>query len=148
MELLTFNLSHTCISTDLALNIERIFTPTATALEVSLSKLRIESMLEYLRDMAKAWPYINAMVGMFERVMGSKIVLSTHSRKTIVGPLSDGNFSWTQEPSDPGKAVEESLGIMDMEDNLPGQFIFNPFNPNSLLDEVFHDSLQNWISWM
>jgi hypothetical protein len=92
--------------------------------------------------MAKSWPYITTIVGMFERVIGSTVTPSTHPRKMFAGPPCDVNFSLVLE-SNPGNANGESLGIVSTEDSLPNYFNFNPFNPNSLLDEVFHDSLQN-----
>ncbi|KAE8382409.1 hypothetical protein BDV26DRAFT_288448 [Aspergillus bertholletiae] len=136
-------LLHTCISTALALNIEKMFNPLTSSLEMCLSRLRIESMLEFLRDMAKTWPYINALVGMFQSVFSLTGILMP-AGKVPESPRHLHSL-WTSGLQHDNKTNEGDLdqAILGSQESPLCDLPFNPFNPNSLLDEVFQDNWQN-----
>jgi hypothetical protein len=109
-----------------------------------LSRLRIESMLEFLRDMAKTWPYISALVGIFEKVIHSTGNVMPTDRMQIIS--RESSVPWLQNVQFPDKAYpfdNHAGNLISPLEILSSDSHFTYFNPNSLLDEVFHDSLQN-----
>lgn len=137
--------SHTCISTALALHVERILGFATSSFDRVLSSLRIQGNLEFLRDMSKTWPYIGALVKMFEGVMRSS-GLSVPVPADQSGPndaISSQHPSYDLRLRDGLVDVGNDAGHLNFEvDDILSDFQTGPFDANSILEEIFSESSQ------
>ncbi|KAL3465665.1 hypothetical protein BJX64DRAFT_285271 [Aspergillus heterothallicus] len=135
-------LFHTCISTAIALHIERSLSPSTSSFDKVLSILRIQVMLEFLREMAKTWPYIGCFVTLFEAVIRStSLSISLPGQQpdpadALPSPDSLGlqNLGW--------KGVSQDISSWPLGADASAAFDIpsGPFDANSILDELFSEN--------
>ncbi|KAJ0423089.1 fungal-specific transcription factor domain-containing protein [Aspergillus carlsbadensis] len=137
-------LFHTCISTAIALHVERCVNPSTSSFDKVLSTLRIQVMLEFLREMAKSWSYIGCFVTLFEAV-----IRFTGLAASLPGP--------PQEPTDPlpspvsiglrngpwkNIAQDISPWPLTVDTSVLFDIPSGPFDANSILDELFSENFE------
>ncbi|KAL2830407.1 hypothetical protein BJY01DRAFT_227244 [Aspergillus pseudoustus] len=138
-------LFHTCISTAIALHIERSLSTSTSSFDKVLSILRIQVMLEFLREMAKTWPYIGCFVTLFEAVIRStSLSISLPGQQpdpadALPSPDSLGlqNLGW--------KGVSQDINSWPLGSDASVAFDIpsGPFDANSILDELFSENFQS-----
>jgi hypothetical protein len=132
-------LFHTCISTAVALHIERYIDPATSPFEGMLAILRIQAGLQFLREMAKSWSYIGSFVTMFEGVIntvGLPIPLPNQRIATNDPLPSPTSFERLQLPGR-GVVMDSNSWLPNTEACAPIGLPSGPFNANSILDELF-----------
>ncbi|KAH8697529.1 hypothetical protein BGW36DRAFT_378847 [Talaromyces proteolyticus] len=139
---------HGFISTALALHVEKALNPALTSLERSMTNLRIQVNLEFLRDMAKTWSYIGVMVRVFEGVI---------RRYGLVTSLPESESI----PNDIGAFPQQSPDVLNLLGTptmpRPNPWMFGPadknialdlgmgdLNANSVLEELLYDNTLSW----
>jgi hypothetical protein len=110
-----------------------------------LSILRIQVMLEFLREMAKTWPYIGCFVTLFEAVIRStSLSISLPGQQpdpadALPSPDSLGlqNLGW--------KGVAQDISSWPLGGDASAAFDIpsGPFDANSILDELFSENFQS-----
>ncbi|KAL2801954.1 hypothetical protein BJX63DRAFT_438333 [Aspergillus granulosus] len=127
-------LFHTCISTAIALHVERCLSSSTSSFDKVLSTLRIQVMLEFLREMAKSWSYIGCFVTLFEAVIrstGLSISLPgppLEPADTLPSPVSIGlqNGPWKI-------SQDISPWPFGVDTSVPFDIPSGPFDANSIL---------------
>ncbi|KAL4866586.1 hypothetical protein BDV12DRAFT_199063 [Aspergillus spectabilis] len=133
-------LFHTCISTAIALHIERYINPATSPFEGMLAILRIQAELEFLREMAKSWPYIGSFVTMFEGVINSigLPIPLLDPRIATSDPLPSPTSMDRLHLPGRGVMMESNSWLPNTEACAPIGNPSGPFDANSILDELFN----------
>ncbi|KAL2802817.1 hypothetical protein BJX63DRAFT_437501 [Aspergillus granulosus] len=134
---------HTCISTAIALHVERCLSPSTSSFGKVLSTLRIQVMLEFLREMAKSWSYIGCFVTLFEAV-----IRSTGLSISLPGPPLEPVDSLPSPVSigvqnGPWKLPQDiNPWPLNLDTSVPFDIPSGPFDANSILDELFSENFE------
>ncbi|KAL4866578.1 hypothetical protein BDV12DRAFT_199056 [Aspergillus spectabilis] len=136
-------LFHTCISTAIALHIERYLDPFTISFESVLAALRVQPELQFLREMAKSWPYIISFANIFGVVNYAGLPIpfpgpglepsgSLHS-PTLIDRLNL-----------PGKVVMpySNFWLANTDSAMTADIPSGPFDANSILDEIMSENFQ------
>jgi hypothetical protein len=148
--------SHTSISTAIALHVEKAIKHSTSAHERIITTLRIQSKLEWLREISKSWSYISALVKMFEGVIQfTRLSTPVMPNSDIQAESYDAFSSKTGQniQSPPGELqplnksadAGSNFDFFNFADEYtPYDFHMGPITSNCVLDELLYDNSEYW----
>lgn len=148
--------SHTSISTDIALHVEKALKHSTSAHERIMTTLRIQSKLEWLREISKSWSYIGALVKMFEGVIQfAELSIPRMPNSDIQAEFYDALPSTKGQniPNPPSEfqSLNKSADAMSnfdffnfADEQTQYEFQMGPVASNCVLDEIFSDNSKYW----
>jgi hypothetical protein len=146
--------SHTCISTAIALHVEKALKQSISTHERIMTTLRIQSKLEWLREISKSWSYTSALVKMFEGViqltrLSMPVVPNSDIRAEFYDDVpSEGNIlnpPGELRPLDKSADAVSNFDLFNFADeHTHFDYQMNPIASNSVLEELFPDNSEYW----
>jgi hypothetical protein len=136
--------------------VEKALKQSISTHERIMTTLRIQSKLEWLREISKSWSYTVRLVKMFEGVIQlTRLSMPVVPNSDIQAESYDAFQSKNEQniPNSPGElqplnksadAVSNFDFFNFADEHTPYDFHMGPITSNCVLDELFYDNSEYW----